>query len=182
MSQRRSNRRAPASGTSLFERFLAGLHLTASAAVLMFMLWTVADVTGRSLFHRPLPDTPELIAYLLPILVFLQSPFVLRQGRHLRSPIITGRLSPVGQRIMALLTALLGAAFFGVAAFVSFAPAVDAWRGGEFFGQGVLRLPAGPARMIVVLGCALLAVEFARQLAITLRPVRRSSTGAGGEG
>ena len=42
----------------------------------------------------------------------------------------------------------------------SFGPAAHAWTSNEFEGEGALRVPAWPARFIIVLGTALATVQY----------------------
>lgn len=153
---------------------LARLALSTSHAlgywlIVFVMFWIVADVFGRVVLDRPLSNTRELVTYLLPIIVFLQIPHILVQDRHLRSPIVTDRVGTRTRMALELLRDTLGALLFAVAAYATFPDAWTALRRGYEYGQATLLLPAGPARLIIVFGSALLAGLFVARVAMRLR-------------
>jgi TRAP-type mannitol/chloroaromatic compound transport system permease small subunit len=58
---------------------------------------------------------------------------------------------------------VLGAAFFGLIVWGSYEPALHAWTSGEFEGEGALRVPVWPARVVVLLGAFLVTVTYLSQ-------------------
>lgn len=148
----------------LFRRILVALYTGASYWVLVILTWILADVAGRVLLGRPFPGTAEIVAYSLPVITFLQIPHVLRAGQHLSASIIHDRLGPRGQALIGILTSLIGAALFALAAYSSWKPTLAAWTAGEYIGEGAMRIPAGPAWTVITGSCVLMAVQFLNTL------------------
>ena len=103
----------------LFGGTLVALYTGASYWVLVIMAWILADVAGRVLLGRPFPGTAEIVAYSLPVITFLQIPHVLRARQHLSASIIHERLGPRGRALVGILTGVIGAALFALAAYSS---------------------------------------------------------------
>ena len=80
-----------------------------------------------------------------------------------------GRRGPL---ISALLSGVLGAAFFALIVWGSYEPALHAWNSGEFEGEGALRVPVWPARFVVMLGSLLVAIIYLGQAANGRRRAR----------
>ena len=80
-----------------------------------------------------------------------------------RNALVTGRRGAFGARGQAfseLVSGLLGVLFFGLIVWGGAMPALTAWTTGEFEGEGALRVPAWPARAVVVFGAALVVVIY----------------------
>jgi TRAP-type C4-dicarboxylate transport system permease small subunit len=152
-----------------FLRLLAALYQGGSYWVLVMMAWILADVAGRVLLDRPFPGTPEMVAYSLPIITFLQIPYVLALKLHLRASILGEQLGPRGNELLEILTGVIGVALFGLAALSCWKPMVTAWTAGQYLGEGDIRLPAGPAWTVIVASCALMVVQFLDTLVCDVR-------------
>ena len=50
--------------------------------------------------------------------------------------------------------------FFGVIVWGSYEPMLHAWVSGEYEGEGALRVPVWPARIVVVIGSMLVVVSY----------------------
>ena len=59
------------------------------------------------------------------------------------------------------MSAVLGILFFGLIVWGSFEPTLHAIASGEYEGEGALRVPAWPARTIVLIGSALVVFSYA---------------------
>jgi TRAP-type C4-dicarboxylate transport system permease small subunit len=146
------------------------------AALLGFFLAFVVctDVIGRVIFNSPLKGTPEMVSSAIVIICFMQAPYAIRSGGMIYVDFIVRHLPNRWRSWMALVGAVLGAAFFGFILWGSFDPAWSAWVGGEFEGEGALRVPAWPARFTVVVGSALAALNYAL---IAIRTFRAALAG-----
>lgn len=150
-------------------KILEYMHVGGSYLVLAIMLWISADVASRVLLGDPLPDSREIVAYVLPILVFVQIPFVLLRGKHLRSPIITSRVPPGVRKALAVFSYLLGATFFAFVAYGNLPHVLRSYENGLTFGQGVMDLPVWFARGTVMVGSALMVLVFIVRGVATVR-------------
>lgn len=149
----------------MFDRISARLVyvLLAVAAVLTFCLsfLVVADVIGRVVFNSPVKGTPEIVSMSIVIICFLQAAYAIRSGGMLHVDVIPAML-PAGLRdALAAAGCLLGIAFFAVIVYGSIDPLAHAWSSGEYEGEGALRVPTWPARLVVLVGAALAALNYA---------------------
>jgi TRAP-type C4-dicarboxylate transport system permease small subunit len=159
----------PPTGDHVFDRMNAKLVylLLAVAALLTFGLsfLVVADVIGRVVFNNPVKGTPEIVSMSIVIICFLLAGYAVHSGGMLRADILVGLLGRRGPLISALLSGVLGAAFFALIVWGSYEPALHAWSSGEFEGEGALRVPVWPARLVVMLGSLLVTIIYLRQAA-----------------
>jgi TRAP-type C4-dicarboxylate transport system permease small subunit len=151
----------------MFDRINARLvHvLLASAALLTFALsfLVVADVIGRVVFNSPVKGTPEIVSMSIVIICFLLAGYSVQSGSMLQADILVGLFGRRGPLISALLSGVLGAAFFALIVWGSYEPAIHAWNSDEFEGEGALRIPVWPARFVVMFGSLLVAVIYLGQ-------------------
>ena len=151
----------------MFDRINARLvHvLLAIAALLTFALsfLVVADVVGRVVFNSPVKGTPEIVSMSIVIICFLLAGYSVQSGSMLQADILVGLFGRRGPLISALLSGVLGAAFFALIVWGSYEPAIHAWNSDEFEGEGALRIPVWPARFVVMFGSLLVAVIYLGQ-------------------
>jgi TRAP-type C4-dicarboxylate transport system permease small subunit len=122
-------------------------------------------VIGRVVFNSPVKGTPEIVSMSIVIICFLLAGYSVRSGSMLRADILTGPMSWRGPLVSALLSGVLGAAFFGLIVWGSYEPTLHAWTSGEFEGEGALRIPVWPARFMVMLGSLLVTIIYLGQAA-----------------
>jgi TRAP-type C4-dicarboxylate transport system permease small subunit len=173
----------------MFDRISARIVyvLLAVAAVLTFCLsfLVVADVVGRVVFNSPVKGTPEIVSMSIVIICFLLAGYSVQSGSMLKSDLLTGLMGWRGPFISALLSGILGAAFFGIIVWGGYAPALHAWTSGEFEGEGALRIPVWPARFVVMFGSLLVAIIYVGQAvaaaaALAAGRPRDQAAGSGG--
>lgn len=140
-----------------------------------------ADITGRTLFDRPLQAVPEIVALSLISCVFLQLAFAASMGRLTRAEILLGylrRQHPVEALGFERLFALIGAAILLTMAGGAWPDFWRALRTNEFVGvEGIYTLPITPIKLIVVLGSTVAALGFLLQLHSASKPAS-AQTGA----
>jgi len=132
----------------------------AAALGLILSFIVCADVIGRTVFNSPLRGTPEMVSSAIVIICFMQAPYAIRSGGMIHVDFLITHLSGRSRSILAMLGALLGAAFFAFIVSGTWEPAINAWTEGEFEGEGAMRVPAWPARATVVLGAALATLNY----------------------
>lgn len=136
-----------------FIRVARTIHMVSAFWAIGLALLIFIDVMGRALFSSPLPGTKEIIQNSVVSIAFLQLPLAIYSGSMLRTTIFSDALPPLGRKILRSLTAILGAAvFFGImkSTYPSF---LDAYRIGEYEGEGSLRVATWPVRGIVLVMC-----------------------------
>lgn len=135
------------------------LTVSATLAFLLSFL-VVADVTGRVVFNSPVKGTPEIVSMTIVVICFLQASYAIRSGGMLKVDALVDVLPPRLQALCAAIGCLLGMVFFGVIVYGGIDPLLHAWRSGEYEGEGALRVPTWPARLAVIFGSALAALDY----------------------
>lgn len=136
--------------------------LLAAAAVIIFLLGFLvcADVIGRAFFNSPVKGTPEMVSMSIVIICFLLAGYSVQSGSMIYTDVFAARFGVRGRAFAQLLSAVLGILFFGLIVWGSFEPTLHAWVSGEYEGEGALRVPALPARIVVLLGAVLVVVSY----------------------
>lgn len=141
--------------------------------ILFLMALICADVIGRAAFNAPILGVPEMVQFSIVGIVFLQLPQTLRTGGLTRSDVLLARIqrrSPRLGHLLRLLFDLVGLALFAVIVVTTWPLAVAAFANSEFYGStGVVQIPTGPLKVIIMAGCALMALQFLIQAAAELR-------------
>lgn len=139
--------------------------LLAIAALLTFLLsfLVVADVIGRGAFNSPVKGTPEIVSMSIVIICFLLAGYSVQSGGMLKADVLIDLVGHRGRALSTLISCILGAGFFALIVWGSVEPTVHAWTSGEYEGEGALRVPVWPARVVVMVGAALVAVTYVAQ-------------------
>lgn len=150
---------------SWFGRLIDSLNAAGSVVIAAVMLLMCADVLLRNLLNRPLDGVAELVATSIIVIVFLQLPATLRHGRMSRADLFIDpfvqRRPRAGRRLRALFS-LAGVFACAVIAYASWPMLARAWRDDEFLGiDGVFSFPIWPMRLVVCIGAALAAIQYA---------------------
>lgn len=147
-----------------FDTFLdrVGQFLLVCAAVLGFTLAFIVctDVVGRYFFNRPLKGTPELVSMAIVIIAYLQACYAIRSGGMIAVDAFYVSYPTRIKSLVSLIGSLLGIGLFALICFGSVGNAHDAWVSGEYEGEGALRVPAWPAKFVLVLGAALASLSY----------------------
>ena len=151
------------------------------AAVWAFILTFIimADIVSRGLFNDPLNGVREIVANSIVIIVFLQAGYAIRSRSMLSADFLLVRFPPAAQRAALGLCYLLGAAFFAIIIWGGWQLAIDSWVGGEFEGEGALRIPSWPTRFLILIGSAFAILNYA--VVAYLDVVRPGATEGGAE-
>lgn len=145
------------------------------AALLAFAMCfvVVADVIGRVLFNSPVKGTPEIVSYSIVMICYLQAAYAIRSGGMINVDAVYTFFPYRVQSLFAAIGCLLGIMIFGLIGWGGIDGALHAWRSGEYEGEGALRIPAWPARFVIVLGAGLAALTYFLLLLRQLNAFRR---------
>ncbi len=164
-----TDRAAPSKATAwlrflTFERLVAGLNSLGSLWIVVLMVVINIDIMGRTALNMPLRGVPELVKLSIVGIVFIQLGHTLRSGRMTRSDgllrILRARL-PRLSHAMTLIFNLVGAGLFMLVFGASYPFFVEAWSTGEYAGiQGYVSYPVWPVRLIILIGCAVAAIQY----------------------
>lgn len=137
--------------------------LLAAAAVIIFLLGFLvcADIVGRAVFNSPVKGTPEIVSMSIVIICFLLAGYSVQSGSMIYTDVFCGLFGDRGRAAAQFLSAVLGIGFFGFIIWGSFEPMLHAIASGEYEGEGALRVPAWPARLVIVAGAILVVVSYA---------------------
>ena len=136
--------------------------LLAAAAAIIFLLGFLvcADVLGRAIFSSPVKGTPEMVSMSIVIICFLLAGYSVQSGSMIYTDVFASRFGVRGRAFAQMLSAVLGILFFGLIVWGSYEPTLHAWVSGEYEGEGALRVPAFPARIVVLTGAILVVVSY----------------------
>ncbi len=130
--------------------------------VLLMMFLITADVILRYFFKSPILGSSEMIEFAMIITVFFAVAYTMVQKAHISVDVLTSKLSPRGQSIMAFTTTLVGFCLFALTSWQSVLFALAQWDRGVT--SPVLHVPIPPLVLIVAFGCALLSLVLLTQL------------------
>jgi TRAP-type C4-dicarboxylate transport system permease small subunit len=128
------------------------------AFILTFII--MADIIGRGAFNNPVQGVREIVANSVVIIVFLQAGYAIRSRSMLSAEFLIDRFAPWARRVALALGYLLGIVFFVLIIWGGWRLAIDSWVGGEFEGEGALRVPAWPTRFMILFGSALAIINY----------------------
>lgn len=147
-----------------FDKFLdrIGQSLLVAAALLGFALSFVVctDVVGRYFFNSPLKGTPEIVSMAIVIICYLQACYAIRSGGMIAVDAFYVSYPVRIKALVSLIGSMLGVCLFALICFGSVERAIDAWVSGEYEGEGALRVPAWPAKFVLVLGTGLASLSY----------------------
>ena len=136
------------------------LHILSSTWVFILAVVILVDVFGRIFFLHPLPGTKEILQNSVIAVTFLQVPLAIYSGSMLRTTLISDMLPDVVRKILRTLSYILGFALFLAIAYASFPEAIDAYRVGEYEGEGALRIYTWPIKVLIVVTTAYAAFAY----------------------
>jgi TRAP-type mannitol/chloroaromatic compound transport system permease small subunit len=155
-------------GGRIFEKVIVVLNVMATAWIFGMIMFVVLDVSGRVLFNYPLTGVPEIIKISNPMIAFLQITYVLWTGRHIRTDILLDRMTQKGNALINIVNAVMGVFIFGLNFYSGWDLTVTAFDIWEYEGEGALRVPTAPIRLIILLGSVLMIIQFCRIIASNL--------------
>lgn len=164
-----------AAAPSAFGRLIGLLNAAGSLVIGAVMLLMCADVLLRNLANLPIDGVAELVATSIIVIVFLQLPATVREGRMSRADLfidpLLQRRPAAGRRLRGLFS-MAGIFACAVIAYASWPALMRSYSEAEYLGvPGVFTFPLWPMRAVVVLGAALAAVQY---LLLAIADLRRS--------
>ena len=146
---------------SVLDQFLGFL---AATVLMLLMIVTFIDVTGRYLFLAPLPGAFEMTEIMMAMLIFAGLPLVSRANQHVTVNLIIGLLSPKIRHFQRLITQIIMFLVLGVMAWRMWIKAVEMLVQGDE--TAYLLIPIAPVAffMTILLGVSslIVAIQFAR--------------------
>jgi TRAP-type C4-dicarboxylate transport system permease small subunit len=136
------------------------MNVGGSIWIVLLMLMTVANVSGRSWFGCPILGVAEIGKLSLVMIVFLQLPYVFQRGRHIAADFLDQYLSPPKMALVKLITIYCSFVLFVLIAISSWPLAVMSIVQHEFEYASKFFVPVAPARVIVFTGSVFAAIQL----------------------
>jgi len=143
---------------SIITHLVVGLNVSATIGIFALTTLVVADVLGRVFLNKPIAGVPELAKLSIVAITFLQIPYVMLIERHIRSTVLLDHMPKVWQTSLNILTYLIGMIVFAMFFYGGWDLMVTGWSISEYEGEGALRVPTSPNRIIIELGSALMVI------------------------
>lgn len=143
-----------------------GIHLISAFWTMALALLIFGDVMGRQLFSYPIPGTKEILQNSVVSIAFLQLPLAIYSGSMLRTSVFADAVPPFLRKILRTVSALLGICVFIALVWSTSDSFLDAYRIGEYEGEGSLRVPTWPVRGVVLLMSAFVAVAYLQMIVL----------------
>jgi len=153
------------------------------ALALAFLI--LYDISGRAFFNSPFDGTIEIVANSMVSILFLQMPYTIYRGAHLRTALIYQNLGDYGQRAIDVIVALLGIWFFYSIAVGAWDDMMIGWDVDEREGEGSIRVPIYPVRTLLVVFAVISLIAYLVLLwhaAVGTRPISDEDEAEGIEG
>ena len=131
-------------------RLSRAIHLISALWTLGLAFLIFFDVVGRSLYSQPIPGTKEIIQNSIVAITFLQLPLAIYSGSMLRTTVLADAVPKMVRKVLRTLCYLLGVALFVSLIISTYEPLIDAYRIGEYEGEGALRVPVWPVRGLIL--------------------------------
>lgn len=136
------------------------------AMLLAFVI--AADIFARTVLNEPMIGVIELVANCIVSIVFLQLPYAIYRGAHLRTTVIYQNTPEVVRRLIDAVAYCLGIMFFVGVAWGGWEDMIIGWEVDEREGEGSIRIPVAPVRTLIVVFGVVSAATYVLMLAHTL--------------
>jgi len=146
------------------------MRAIAAIGILVLMLMTIANIALRTT-GRGITGVIEITEVLLVVIVFLGMTTAGRDGQHIRASLLTDRLPGEGSRGVRISAAVISLGILAWMISATTIRAIASVHAGEFR-FGLVPVPIWPARVVIPIGLAALAVVVVLQLVSLL--ARRS--------
>jgi TRAP-type transport system small permease protein len=138
------------------------LSYLGALALMVMMLLTSADVAGRYLFNKPITGAFELTEFLVLILIFSFLAPTQAKKTHVGVDLLVGRLPEKWQTIIGIFNHAVCLVLMGLFVWMTTMRAIELKEYVE--ASPNLGIPKYPFAIFVVIGFAVLALEYVRDL------------------
>lgn len=133
-----------------------------------------ADILARTTFDAPMIGVIELVANCIVSIVFLQLPYAIYRGAHLRTTVIYQNTPDIVRRLIDVISYSLGIMFFVGVAWGGWDDMIIGWEVDEREGEGSIRIPVAPVRTLIVAFGIISAATYVLLLIHTFLGTRQS--------
>ncbi|MEP4378366.1 MAG: TRAP transporter small permease [Alphaproteobacteria bacterium] len=148
----------------LFAWFVRSMSVLASVWIFVIMVLITLDITLRFVFGAPLSGVIEIVQISIVVILFMQVTHALKAGRITRSDALFARIlekHPKFGNAMGVAFSLAGVFLMGVIVQQGWPKWLQALERGYFVGNtDVFTIPEWPQRLMVVIGCTAMVIQF----------------------
>ena len=148
----------------IFDWIVLVSNAVASGWIFLLMLLITLDIVLRFAFNAPLSGTTEIVEISIVTILYLQLAHTLKVGRVTRSDALFGailRKWPAIGHLMGVFFHLAGVGLMVAIVYGGWPKWIQPYDGGHFVGNvGVFTFPEWPQRLVLVIGCTMLAIQF----------------------
>lgn len=168
----------PTMSSGPFARVISAMNAVGTLWIIGLMVLINADILGRSFLHHPIAGVPELVAFSIVGIVFLQLAHTLRSGSMTRSDVLLNTIEHRAPRVRFVLLSifhLAGGLLLAMIAWKFWPSVVAAFEHPErnFMGNpGFFTVPQWPLFILVFLGIVATAIQFLLLAHADLRSAR----------
>ncbi len=131
-------------------------------ALFLMMGLTVVDVTGRFLFNSPILGSYEITQYLIVVMIFSFIGHAQARKYHVNVEILVNTFPKKVQALVELFNSLVGFLLLAIISWMAFEKAFESMATGDC--PMNLPVPQYPFVFFLALGCAIMCVEFVRDM------------------
>ena len=153
-------------------RLALWLLLLGTLGMIAAMLVGVADVVGTEFLGRPVLGTLEFTESTMVLVVFGALAYAQERRAHIRVELLYSLVGPRGKSFMEAVTHIVAFIFFALVAWQGYVELLYSWEIKEST-MGSVRFPLYPARVLLLLGVALLLLRLAVDVAQDVGRLRR---------
>ena len=148
----------------LFGWVVLVFNAMASAWIFAIMLLVTLDIILRFAFDGPISGVTEIVEISIVVVLFLQMTHALKVGRITRSDALFSAIVRTSPKLGHAMGAVFNLAGVGLMIAIikgGWPKWIQAYEGGHFVGNvGVFTFPEWPQRLVLVIGCAAMAIQF----------------------
>ncbi|HEY9532411.1 MAG TPA: TRAP transporter small permease [Burkholderiales bacterium] len=153
-------------------RLALWLLLLGTVGMIAAMLVGVADVVGTEFLGRPVLGTLEFTESTMVLVVFGALAYAQERRAHIRVELLYSFVGPRGKSFMEAVTHIVAFIFFALVAWQGYVELLYSWEIKEST-MGSVRFPLYPARVLLLVGVALLLLRLAIDIAQDIGRLRR---------
>lgn len=159
---------SPPSANRLYHCLMSACGAIAALTFGLMSVLVTADVILRNLNIDFIPASVEITEYMLMIATFIAAPWLLYLSAHIRVDVLTNLMPLPVQRLLNIVCDLIGLIVCGILTQQSLMVLFDAHQQGSVVFKELI-FPEWWLSVPLLIGAALLSLEFARRLTLDLR-------------
>jgi len=132
-------------------RLSRAIHLVSAFWTLALAVLIFLDVCSRTFLSQPIPGTKEIVQNSIVAITFLQLPLAIYSGSMLRTTVFADAVPAFIRRLLRTIGYCLGVLLFIGLVISTYEPFLDAYRIGEYEGEGAMRVPIWPLRGLILI-------------------------------